>query len=78
MIVNHGSGHDLTSAPDATFDHGPRYISLIEILYQALGKNHKFSAGHRELAHTNESATRSWLVAPLGLEVVHLLWELAP
>ena len=33
---------------------------------------------HRELAHANESTARSWFVAPLGLEVVHLLWELAP
>ena len=33
---------------------------------------------HRELAHANKSAARSWLVAPLGLEVIHLLWELAP
>ena len=33
---------------------------------------------HRELAHTNQTAARSWLVAPLRLEVIHLLWELAP
>ena len=33
---------------------------------------------HRELAHANESAARAWLVAPLRLEVIHLLWELAP
>ena len=33
---------------------------------------------HRELAHANESAARAWLVAPLRLEVIHLLWELSP
>ena len=67
--------------PQAEAGEDPRIGVVVEVvraLEASLVTICRVGILHRELPHADEATTRSGLVAPLRLEVIHLLGELAP